>query len=214
MAVLWEGNIFAYVAVLDTKYNITTHKVPVASYRDGLTIRHFYVLSNMFKDYRFDINSCVMVSKKMPEWHPFFIYLKILYWQIGFSICKKDSHNMISRCLQQSQGILPAGKRKPIMRNKANGKKKRIYSKKQFEAVWQYVLNAGTCPWINNKTVTDLYMSNTDAEFRKWKYLYFALYYMMVRGHKLRIKKIAEAKAIQALKDKQEQESNDSMSLN
>lgn len=78
--------------------------------------------------------------------------------------------------------------------------------------IWQQLIDDGTCPWINNKTVTDLYMSNTEPEFKKWKFLYFSLYYMMVRGHMLRTKKISEAKAIMRLQA--EQESDDVASLN
>lgn len=124
MAVLWEGHIFLYIAVLDTKYNIKTYKVPVADYKNGLTIRHFYVISNLFKEYKLDQNSCIMVSKKMPEWHPFFIYMKTLYWQIGFSICKKDMNDMIVRCMQQSCSLLPIDSRGPKSRRKVNGKTK------------------------------------------------------------------------------------------
>lgn len=80
MAVRWEEGNKLFIAALDTKYNIKQFNIEVQKYREGLTIRHFFVISKIFKEYRLTSDTCIMVSKPMPDWHPFYIYVKTLYW--------------------------------------------------------------------------------------------------------------------------------------
>ena len=203
MAVRWEEGNKLFIAALDTKYNIKQFNIEVQKYRAGLTIRHFFVISKIFKQYRLTRDTCIMVSKPMPDWHPFYIYVKTLYWQIGFSLFKKSTDDMLRRCLQYDQSLVPT----EMLKWPKKGTHSLLhmkFKKSHFEMAWKMILDNDLCPWINNQTVTDLYMHNDDRGFMRAKHLYFSLYYMMVRNYKLSKKKISEAKAIKRQEDKKQ----------
>ena len=126
-------------------------------------------IRSMFDPYFIDKNTDILVSDRLNKDHPIYQYFMLLRQHIGFRMSSASLRKMTKRITYFY---------KPRLKKKT----------RTFMDAWQYVIDGGDCPWINQQIEYAIQNKGPSMAFRI-RMVRFAMFYMGVKNHLYSIRK-------------------------